>query len=124
VILPEDTPVHRKKRQGRSGLDWIKLTKSDVDLSGIGQKLLRVNATELAKHCTKDNAWIVVRGKVYNITPYLEYHPGGIDVLLRGAGKDATKLFELKHSWVNPERLLEKCMIGIFLPSYELQEHE
>ena len=33
-------------------------------------------------------------GKVYNLTPYLEFHPGGIDELMRGAGKDSTQLFD------------------------------
>ena len=33
-------------------------------------------------------------GKVYNITPYLEYHPGGIPEIMKGAGKDGTQLFD------------------------------
>jgi hypothetical protein len=48
---------------------------------------------QLKQHNTADDAWICVRGKVYNITPYLKFHPGGVDQILRGAGKDATKLF-------------------------------
>lgn len=33
-------------------------------------------------------------GKVYNITPYMEYHPGGEEELMRGAGIDGTQLFD------------------------------
>jgi cytochrome-b5 reductase len=40
-------------------------------------------------------------GNVYNITPYLDYHPGGIDEIMKGAGIDATTLFQEIHSWVN-----------------------
>ena len=35
-----------------------------------------------------------IAGKVYNITPYLDFHPGGIDELMRGAGTDGTALFD------------------------------
>ena len=33
-------------------------------------------------------------GRVYNVTPYLEFHPGGIPELMRGIGRDATDLFD------------------------------
>jgi cytochrome b involved in lipid metabolism len=31
--------------------------------------------------------------KVYDVTPYVSYHPGGEKEIMRGAGRDATKLF-------------------------------
>lgn len=31
---------------------------------------------------------------------------------MRGVGKDATKLFDEIHAWVNYEQLLKKCLIG------------
>jgi cytochrome b involved in lipid metabolism len=36
-------------------------------------------------------------GIVYNITPYVRFHPGGGKELLRGAGRDGTKLFSKLH---------------------------
>ena len=45
-------------------------------------------------------------GNVYNITPYLDYHPGGIDEIMKGAGIDATGLFQEIHSWVCNEFLV------------------
>ena len=35
----------------------------------------------------------ILAGKVYNMTPYMKFHPGGVDELMRGAGKDCTILF-------------------------------
>lgn len=36
----------------------------------------------------------------------------GNDELMKGVGKDATKLFEEVHAWVNYEQLLAKCYVG------------
>jgi cytochrome-b5 reductase len=47
-------------------------------------------------------------GSVYNITQYLDYHPGGVDEIMKGAGIDATALFQEIHSWVNKNNLLGK----------------
>jgi hypothetical protein len=47
----------------------------------------------LKQHSKKDDAWTAISGKVYNMTPYLPYHPGGEKELMRVAGRDGTKLF-------------------------------
>jgi cytochrome b involved in lipid metabolism len=47
----------------------------------------------LKQHNKKDDAWTAISGKVYNVTPYLPYHPGGEKELMRVAGRDGTKLF-------------------------------
>jgi ferredoxin-NADP reductase len=54
----------------------------------------------------------VLDGRVYNMTPYLKFHPGGIADLLLSAGGDCTDLFNEKHPWVNGHSMLEKCYIG------------
>ena len=36
----------------------------------------------------------LLTGRVYNITPYMDFHPGGVPELMRAAGKDGTKLFD------------------------------
>ena len=59
-----------------------------------------------------NDAWTSYQGKVYNISLYLPYHPGGKGELLRGAGKDATKLFVEVHPWVNWDAILGECLVG------------
>ena len=49
--------------------------------------------SEVRKHNTDTDCWMVIRGKVYNVTRYLDFHPGGKPELMRGAGRDATRLF-------------------------------
>lgn len=60
-------------------------------------------------------------GKVYNITPYLPYHPGGEPELMKAAGRDGTKLFGEIHPWVNWEGMLEPCLIGVAVGQEEIK---
>ncbi|OCF37293.1 hypothetical protein I317_06861 [Kwoniella heveanensis CBS 569] len=77
---------------GHSALDWARLTCSGEDLRGV-QGFQRVTLAELKEHNTPDDAWSVFNGMVYNITPYIPFHPGGEKELMRVAGRDGTKLF-------------------------------
>jgi cytochrome b involved in lipid metabolism len=54
--------------------------------------------------------------QVYNITPYVKFHPGGMDFIMKGAGRDCSALFNKYHAWVNADMLLEKCLIGYLMP--------
>lgn len=54
---------------------------------------MRIPPSVLKLHNKKDDAWSAINGKVYNLTPYLPYHPGGERELMRVAGRDGTKLF-------------------------------
>lgn len=44
--------------------------------------------SEVAEHTRRNDAWSVFHGKVYNISPYLLFHPGGAGELMRVAGRD------------------------------------
>eukprot|EP00240_Pyramimonas_obovata_P008485 CAMPEP_0118931416 /NCGR_PEP_ID=MMETSP1169-20130426/7764_1 /TAXON_ID=36882 /ORGANISM="Pyramimonas obovata, Strain CCMP722" /LENGTH=86 /DNA_ID=CAMNT_0006873915 /DNA_START=58 /DNA_END=314 /DNA_ORIENTATION=- len=66
---------------------------------------------EVEKHDTEEDVWIVVSGKVYDVTKYLELHPGGVDSITMNAGQDTTEDFEAIHSkkaW----KLLDAYYIG------------
>lgn len=41
---------------------------------------------ELKQHTTEKSCWLAIRGNVYDITPFLEEHPGGYDVILSSTG--------------------------------------
>nr|BAB17854.1 cytochrome b5 [Ciona savignyi] len=49
---------------------------------------------EVKKHNNVQSAWIIIHNKVYDLTKFLEEHPGGEEVLLEQAGQDATESFE------------------------------
>ncbi|RKP01812.1 hypothetical protein CXG81DRAFT_4954, partial [Caulochytrium protostelioides] len=100
---------------GHSPLDWAALTRSGANLAGVA-RLRRIKPSELAAHRTRDDAWLALGGRVYNVTAYLPFHPGGQGQVMRGAGKDADALFAAVHPWVNVEALLAKCLVGYLVP--------
>jgi cytochrome-b5 reductase len=67
---------------------------------------------EVEKHNSPNDCWTVYRGYVYNITPFLDFHPGGADELFRGAGQDCTELYNKYHAWVNADAVMGKLRLG------------
>ncbi|KAI5017484.1 hypothetical protein ZWY2020_042372 [Hordeum vulgare] len=67
---------------------------------------------EVAKHNVSKDCWLVIAGKVYDVTPFMDEHPGGDEVLLAVTGKDATSDFEdIGHS-DSAREMMEKYHIG------------
>ncbi|CAG8666179.1 3382_t:CDS:2, partial [Dentiscutata heterogama] len=99
---------------GHSALDWARLKNSDFNMGGVSE-IRGYTLDELKLHKTKNDAWTAINGKIYNITPYLKFHPGGEKELMRAAGKDGTKLFMDIHSWVNYDLMLDKCFVGFLV---------
>jgi hypothetical protein len=86
----EIAPTRRKVALGPgcSAMDWARI-KSAIPSKGFR----KIKPSELKLHNAKDDAWSVFNGKVYDMTPYMRFHPGGEKELLRAAGRDGTRLF-------------------------------
>jgi len=121
LALPTSTtkrPKVSRKVQlapGHGALDWANLKNSGRDLRGV-DTLMRVPPSVLKQHNKRDDIWVALYGKVYNVTAYMSYHPGGEKELMRVAGRDGTKLFAATHGWVNAEFMLDGCMVGFVVP--------
>ncbi|CAH7682785.1 cytochrome b5-like heme/steroid binding domain-containing protein [Phakopsora pachyrhizi] len=116
------TPTTRSSRvrllPGFSQLDWAKLKSSGENLRGDGVTgLRRITRSELKEHRSlKDGeVWSSFNGKVYNLTSYLDFHPGGRKELLRVGGKDGTELFMKTHAWISVESMMDACLIGFLV---------
>lgn len=115
----------RKKVQlapGHSPLDWAQLnqTAPREQLRGVPDQTpppsyVKVTKEQLKAHKFQHDCWTSINGKVFNITPYLNFHPGGVDEIMKCAGRDGTTLFNKYHRWVNADKMLEKCWIGMLV---------
>jgi len=69
---------------------------------------------QLVDHSTKDNLWVLVHGKVYNVSKFLDEHPGGDEVILAEAKQDATEAFEDVGHSDEARALLPGMFVGDF----------
>ncbi|KII90847.1 hypothetical protein PLICRDRAFT_39449 [Plicaturopsis crispa FD-325 SS-3] len=106
---------------GHGALDWANLKSSGEDLRGV-TSLIRVPPSLLKRHNKRADAWSAFNGKVYNITPYLPFHPGGERELMRVAGRDGSDLFAATHAWVNVDYMLDECLVGFLVPEPASEE--
>ncbi|XP_072970922.1 cytochrome b5 [Typha angustifolia] len=67
---------------------------------------------EVSKHNTNKDCWLIINGKVYDVTKFLEDHPGGDDVLLSSTGKDATDDFEDVGHSTTARSMMDEYLVG------------
>lgn len=74
------------------------LEKEEQDLGAAEHTVLEqppvISREELATHTSAEDCWLAIHGAVYDVSRYLTQHPGGAQVMLKLAGKDATAQFD------------------------------
>eukprot|EP00924_Labyrinthula_sp_SR-Ha-C_P005462 snap_masked-scaffold_1-processed-gene-32.28-mRNA-1 protein AED:0.03 eAED:0.03 QI:0/-1/0/1/-1/1/1/0/143 len=83
--------------------------KENVDKSS---KVEAFDMVEVSQHKKDEDCWIVVHGKVYDISKYLDDHPGGPEIILDVAGTDATEDFEDTGHSEDARNTLKEYYIG------------
>lgn len=113
---PAPKPVPKRdakfQKAGGSQLAFMRLMSMNKNPVGPLEPGQILNAAEVAKHTSPADCWIIYNGKVYDVTPYMKFHPGGKDQLMRGAGQDCTQLFNESHSWVSIDGLIGMLCLG------------
>ena len=100
-----------------SGIGDCETSENVVD-SVTGLKIISLD--EVADHCTREDGWLVLFDKVYDVTEFLRSHPGGEEVVMEYLGCDATLAFRgvTGHTSGVIARYLQNFIVGI-LPDYE-----
>ncbi|KID82932.1 cytochrome b5 [Metarhizium guizhouense ARSEF 977] len=67
---------------------------------------------ELSKYNTKEELFVAIRGYVYDVTGFLEDHPGGDEVLIDVAGQEATEAYDDAGHSEDADKTLDKFLVG------------
>lgn len=74
---------------------------------------LNLSNSEIKTHNLKSDCWSIVNGKVYNLTSFVQKHPGGASVIANICGKDGSKAFINQHnSQIKPNNVLDSFLLG------------
>ncbi|KAK4084374.1 uncharacterized protein Triagg1_854 [Trichoderma aggressivum f. europaeum] len=57
-------------------------------------EVVEYSQKEIWLHNSAEDAWMVIHGEVYDVTKYIQSHPGGVDVLIEAAGTNASEAFD------------------------------
>merc|ERR1712216_1097498 len=71
---------------------------------------------EVAEHSTREDCWIVVDGKVLDVTKFLDEHPGGDEVMVGVAGQEASDEFEDVGHSTSAAKQIDESVIGEIHP--------
>ena len=94
----------------------LRLLETMMSKTSLKNRRLRIFTTDdLTIHNKKGDCWIVRNGKVYDVSAFVEDHPGGDDLILQYAGNDIGEAMddpeEHVHS-VSAYDMLDEYLIG------------
>lgn len=114
---------------GHSPLDWALLSAthrarpqnpmypetriSAAQLAACNGRLVKVRDGSGRKE--RRPVWMALGGVVYDVASYVDFHPGGVEQLMRGTGKDGTGLFLEAHGFVSWNSMLAGLEVGRFV---------
>ncbi|RYP84551.1 hypothetical protein DL770_005205 [Monosporascus sp. CRB-9-2] len=74
---------------------------------------------EVESHNTKKSCYVTVGTNVYDVTDFLDSHPGGADLVLQWAGKDITEILKDEDSHAHSEtayEVLDESLVAFLVP--------
>lgn len=81
---------------GKNSKSNVGTTVGTVNITGVSTSSvpLVLSLEEIAKHNSYSSCWLLISGKVYDVTSYLNSHPGGEAEILKTCGTDATVIYD------------------------------
>ena len=71
-----------------------------------------IDMSEVEKHSSTTDCWLVIKGGVYDVSRFINDHPGGVQLIADWAGKDGTAAFSAIHSTEVLSMLDDDSLLG------------
>ncbi|KAK9843403.1 hypothetical protein WJX81_000599 [Elliptochloris bilobata] len=111
LALEEALLLRQSAREFKAGAVALRLSNKALGAVVMAVEQL-ISLEEVKKHTKEEDCWLVIHGRVHDVTKFLDEHPGGFDIILSSTGKDATEDFEeIGHS-NSAKEMLTKYVIG------------
>lgn len=114
--IPSETIItdSQETKNNNTATNTPIVTKVISDTKKVTPDTNQYNMTEVAKHSTPADCWTAVNGKVYNLTQWINKHPGGSKAIIYMCGIDGSKGFNGQHGeQERPASELAGFQIGI-----------
>jgi len=73
--------------------------------------LRKIKMEEFHEHNKPNDIWLLINGKIYDVTEFVSIHPGG-DKIFLALGKDSSKFFNSLHS-IHAKTIMKQYLIGV-----------
>lgn len=81
--------------------------------TGATESPAAVTLADVAAHASPDDCWSAISGNVYDLTTWIDQHPGGAEVVIGLCGIDGTQGFLAQHEGQDqPEARLASLLVG------------
>ena len=78
----------------------------------MGTKDKQYSFEEVQKHKGDGSFWIIIYDKVYDVTKWLDIHPGGAEILMENSGTDATEPWDDVGHSTDARNKMKHYLIG------------
>jgi len=103
-----------KDNYQQANLNKDNYQQANLNKTTNNKKIKTFTVDEVSKHHTRNDCYLIINKKVYDVSSYINYHPGGTNSIISNCGKEVTGIFARIHSnsaW----DLLKKYKVGIIV---------
>lgn len=101
---------------------WNSNSQGAFNGGNLSESLVALSLSKISEYNSQEDCWLLINNKVYDVTSYINSHPGGRAEIIQGCGKDATNLFDTKGNKGSSHSSTASFLLNFFYIGYLDQE--